>query len=115
MTGVVSFSEQVKKDKAVDKDFSGTILATALGLSGANWADRLMESKTALIPIETTMRDDASRLAFQIGHHVLVAHVEDASGRQYAMPVCHEPLIATIVSAKLGQIVRVVLLHGEQL
>ena len=60
------------------------------------------------------MRDDAPRLSLQIGNHVLVADVEDAPGRQHAPPVRHQTLVAQVIAAKLGEIVGVVLLRGEQ-
>jgi hypothetical protein len=36
-------------------------------------------------------------LPFQVGDHILVTHIENAAGRQYAMPMLHRVLVAAII------------------
>lgn len=84
------------------------------GAEGADRSLRLMKRKAAGVPREPAMRDDATRLTFEIADHVLVLHIEDATGRQHTVPMRHQLLITPIVPAQLRQIVGVILFFNEQ-
>ena len=43
-----------------------------------------------------------------------VGDVEDAAGRKHAAPMRHQPLVALVVAAELGEIVSLRLVAGEQ-
>ena len=60
------------------------------------------------------MGNDAPRLAFQVSHYVFIADIENATRRQYMVPMRHQCLVMAIIPAKLGQIVGVILSLIEQ-
>ena len=81
---------------------------------GENRAFRLMKSQTAWIPVEPAMSNDTARLAFQVSHDVFIADIENATRRQDAVPMRHQRLVMSIIAAKLGQIVGMVLSISKQ-
>jgi len=60
------------------------------------------------------MGNDAPRLAFQISHYLFIADIENATRRQYTVPMRHQCLVMVIIAAKLGQIVGVILSLRKQ-
>src|SRR5579883_3617311 len=61
------------------------------------------------------MSQDAARLPFQVGDHVLIAHIEDPPLRKHALPMSHQREVAAIIPAKLRQIIVVVMPMPKQL
>ena len=51
---------------------------------------RLVIGEAAIVPFETTMRDDAARLRLEIGDQFLVSDVEHHTLRQHAPPMIHQ-------------------------
>ena len=74
-----------------------------------------MKRQAPSIPLKTTVSNNAPRHMLQIGDYILIVYVKDASGRQHLMPMRHQRLVLSVIAAKFGQIVSVVLLFGEKL
>ena len=67
----------------------------------------LVKGQAAVVPGQAAMREDTPRLSLEIGDHVLVTDIEDATRRQHPPPMFHELLIAAIVAADFAEIVSV--------
>src|SRR3954463_11851959 len=68
---------------------------------GADRTSGLVKREAGRVPVPTPLRDDAPRPSIQVGHYVLVADVEDPPGREHAVPMRHQPPVASIIAAKL--------------
>jgi hypothetical protein len=74
-----------------------------------------MEVKAALIPRQPAMGDNATRHRFDIRDCILIMDVKHASGRQHAVPMRHQGLVASVVAPEFGEIIGLEVAFREEL
>jgi len=72
------------------------------------------EFQTRILPIKATIINDATRLALEVVHHILVLYVEHSTRRKYFAPMRHEVTVMSVVAAQLPQVVCVRLIAYEE-
>src|SRR5205823_5247575 len=66
---------------------------------------RLVKGEAGIIPFEAAIRDYTARLRLEIGDELLIADVQNQTGRQHCMPMIHQPRIGAVITPEFAQVV----------